>query len=111
MIGKSVVLSPPTFRLSPARDGAPGTRTAVRAWDRASLAAISGRPHPTGLRPATLPTKGEGSRLAIRRKALPCRHCERQRSNPSRRKQESWIASSLSLLAITADRYILSGPT
>ncbi|MGB8402433.1 MAG: hypothetical protein WCE35_26955 [Bradyrhizobium sp.] len=31
------------------------------------------------------------------------RHCERQRSNPSRRAKKEWIASSQVLLAMTAD--------
>src|SRR5436190_19434189 len=67
-----------------------------------------GGPHPTGLRPATLPTKtgrGEDPRyfaalrlgpLPRKRGDLPCRHCERSEAihgsaSPDRR----WIASSL----------------
>jgi hypothetical protein len=40
----------------------------------------------------------ERLREAIHR---PDRHCERKRSNPSRRAKKEWIASSLSLLAMT----------
>jgi hypothetical protein len=38
-----------------------------------------------------------------RRKRLWARHCERKRSNPSSREKKVWIASSLPLLAMTAE--------
>src|SRR5207248_1288981 len=74
---------------------------------------------PAGRRPALLPRPYSPrlpSHLARSAGLVVClkfqtarhvhRHCERQRSNPCRGTNKEWIASSLSLLAMTTHTYL-----